>query len=151
MKTCPAGTALAESAAQPGDNKNEGGMSMRPLWKGAVSFGLVFVPVKLYAATEKKDIRFNYLHEKCKTPVQYRRFCPYCEKEVPMEEIVRGYEYEKGKYIVLEEEDFRKPATTGGRNIEILDFVDLTEIDPVYYEKAYYLAPGDGVPKSTSC
>ncbi|HPU35190.1 MAG TPA: Ku protein [Bacillota bacterium] len=117
---------------------------MRPLWKGAVSFGLVFVPVKLYAATEKKDIRFNYLHEKCKTPVQYRRFCPYCEKEVPMEEIVRGYEYEKGKYIVLEEEDFGKPATTGGRNIEILDFVDLTEIDPVYYEKAYYLAPGDG-------
>ena len=79
---------------------------MRPLWKGAVSFGLVFVPVKLYAATEKKDIRFNYLHEKCKTPVQYRRFCPYCETEVPMDEIVRGYEYEKGKYIVLKEEDF---------------------------------------------
>lgn len=117
---------------------------MRPLWKGAVSFGLVFVPVKLYAATEKKDIRFNYLHEKCKTPVQYRRFCPYCEKEVPMDEIVRGYEYEKGKYIVLQEEDFGKPATAGGKNIEILDFVDLTEIDPVYYEKAYYLAPGDG-------
>ncbi len=117
---------------------------MRPLWKGAVSFGLVFVPVKLYAATEKKDIRFNYLHEKCKTPVQYRRFCPYCETEVPMDEIVRGYEYEKGKYIVLQEEDFGKPATAGGKNIEILDFVDLTEIDPVYYEKAYYLAPGDG-------
>ena len=116
---------------------------MRPLWKGAVSFGLVFVPVKLYAATEKKDIRFNYLHEKCKTPVQYRRFCPYCEKEVPMEEIVRGYEYEKGKYIVLEEEDFGKPATTGGRNIEILVFVDITELDPVYYEKDYYLAPCD--------
>lgn len=117
---------------------------MRPLWKGAVSFGLVFVPVKLYAATEKKDIRFNYLHEKCKTPVQYRRFCPYCETEVPMEEIVRGYEYEKGKYIVLKEEDFGKPATAGGKNIEILDFVDLTEIEPIYYEKGYYLAPGDG-------
>lgn len=118
---------------------------MRPLWKGAVSFGLVYVPVKLYAATEQRDIRFNYLHEKCKTPVQYRRFCPYCQSEVPMEEIVRGYEYEKGKYVVFKEEDFEKLAGTGvGRNIEILDFVDLAEIDPIYYEKAYYLSPGDG-------
>lgn len=118
---------------------------MRPLWKGAVSFGLVYVPVKLYAATEQKDIRFNYLHEKCKSPVQYRRFCPHCQTEVPMEEIVRGYEYEKGKYVVFKEEDFEKLAGAGGgRNIEILDFVDLVEIDPIYYEKAYYLAPGDG-------
>lgn len=118
---------------------------MRPLWKGAVSFGLVYVPVKLYAATEQKDIRFNYLHEKCKTPVQYRRFCPYCQSEVPMEEIVRGYEYEKGKYVVFKEEDFEKlPGTGGGRNIEIMDFVDLAEIDPIYFEKAYYLSPGDG-------
>lgn len=118
---------------------------MRPLWKGAVSFGLVYVPVKLYAATEDKDIRFNYLHEKCKTPVQYRRFCPYCQAEVPMEEIVRGYEYEKGKYVVFKEEDFEQLSGAGGRkNIEIMDFVDLTEIDPIYYAKAYYLAPGDG-------
>lgn len=117
---------------------------MRPLWKGAISFGLVYVPVKLYAATEQKDIRFNYLHGKCKTPVQYRRFCPYCETEVPMEEIVRGYEYEKGKYIVFEEEDFGKLATAGGKSIEILDFVNLAEIEPIYYQKAYYLTPGDG-------
>ncbi|MCL6635801.1 MAG: Ku protein [Peptococcaceae bacterium] len=118
---------------------------MRPLWKGAVSFGLVYVPVKLYAATEQKDIRFHYLHGKCRTPVQYRRFCPYCQAEVPMEEIVRGYEYEKGKYVMLLEEDFEKAAGTGsGRSIEILDFVDLAGIDPIYYEKAYYLAPGDG-------
>lgn len=118
---------------------------MRSMWKGAVSFGLVYVPVKLYAATEQKDIRFNYLHEKCKTPVQYRRFCPYCQSEVSMEEIVRGYEYEKGKYVVLKEDDFEKlEETGGGRNVEILDFVDLAEIDPIYFEKAYYLAPGDG-------
>lgn len=118
---------------------------MRSMWKGAVSFGLVYVPVKLYTATEQKDIRFNYLHEKCKTPVQYRRFCPYCQSEVSMEEIVRGYEYEKGKYVVLKEEDFEKlEETGGGRNIEILDFVNLAEIDPIYFEKAYYLAPGDG-------
>lgn len=118
---------------------------MRSMWKGAVSFGLVYVPVKLYAATEQKDIRFNYLHEKCKTPVQYRRFCPYCQSEVSMEEIVRGYEYEKGKYVVLKEEDFEKlEESGGGRNVEILDFVDFAEIDPIYFEKAYYLAPGDG-------
>lgn len=118
---------------------------MRPIWKGAVSFGLVYVPVKLYAATEQKDIKFNYLHEKCKTPVQYRRFCPYCNTEVPMEEIVKGYEYEKGKYVVFQDEDFeRLSAAGGGKSIEILDFVNLAEIDPIYYEKAYYLAPGDG-------
>lgn len=118
---------------------------MRAIWKGAVSFGLIYVPVKLYAATEQKDIKFNYLHEKCKTPVQYRRFCPNCQTEVPMEEIVRGYEYEKGKYVILGAEDFGQEASSGaGKNVEILDFVDLSEIDPVYYEKAYYLAPGDG-------
>ena len=118
---------------------------MRAIWKGAVSFGLVYVPVKLYAATEQKDIRFNYLHEKCRTPVQYRRYCPYCQADVPMEEIVKGYEYEKGKYVVLNDEDFdRMAASDGSKNIEILDFVDQGEIDPIYYEKAYYLAPGDG-------
>ncbi|MDA8334570.1 MAG: Ku protein [Peptococcaceae bacterium] len=117
---------------------------MRAIWKGAVSFGLVYVPVRLYAATEQKDLKFNYLHEKCRTPVQYRRYCRYCGTEVPPEEIVKGYEYEKGKYVVLNETDFEKTAVNGGRNIEILDFVDQGDIDPVYYEKAYYLAPGDG-------
>lgn len=118
---------------------------MRPIWKGAISFGLVFVPVKLYAATEQKDIKFNYLHQKCKTPVQYRRFCPACDREVPMEEIVKGYEYEKGRYVIVREEDFEQLAgADGNKSIEIMDFVDLKEIDPVYYEKPYYLAPGEG-------
>lgn len=118
---------------------------MRSMWKGAISFGLVYVPVKLYAATEHKDIKFNYLHKKCKNPVQYRKYCPYCQTEVSMDDIVRGYEYEKGKYVILDEEDFEKDAANGpGKSIEILDFVDLAEIDPVYYEKSYYLAPGDG-------
>ncbi len=118
---------------------------MRPIWKGAISFGLVFVPVKLYAATEQKDIKFNYLHEKCKTPVQYRRYCPTCQADVPMEEIVKGYEYEKGRYVIMKEDDFDKlSGADGGKSIEILDFVDLREIDPVYYEKPYYLAPGEG-------
>lgn len=117
---------------------------MRPLWKGAVSFGLIYVPVKMYAATEKKDIKFNYLHEKCGTPVQYRKYCPRCETEVAQEEIVRGYEYEKGRYVVMREEDFERLPGEKTRSVDILDFVSLSEIDPVYYDKAYYLAPGDG-------
>lgn len=117
---------------------------MRPLWKGAVSFGLVYVPVKLYAATEQKDIRFNYLHQKCKTPIQYRRYCPQCQTEVPMDEIVRGYEYEKGSYVIMSEEDFGSTGGDGGRNINIMDFVNLADIDPIYFEKAYYLAPAEG-------
>lgn len=117
---------------------------MRPLWKGAVSFGLVYVPVKMYAATEKKNIKFNYLHEKCKTPVQYRRFCPYCNTEVVNDEIVKGYEYEKGKYVVMKDEDFENLPGEKTRSIDIVDFVSLADIDPIFYDKGYYLAPGDG-------
>jgi DNA end-binding protein Ku len=117
---------------------------MRPLWKGAVSFGLIYVPVKMYAATEKKDVKFNYLHERCKTPIQYRKYCPYCDTEVPAEEVVRGYEYEKGKFVIMKEEDFDRVPGENTRSVEILDFVDLVEIDPIYYDKAYYLAPGEG-------
>ncbi|WP_048818179.1 Ku protein, partial [Desulforamulus hydrothermalis] len=103
---------------------------MRPLWKGAVSFGLVYVPVKMYAATERKSVKFNYLHEKCKTPIQYRRYCPYCDCEVANEEIVKGYEYEKGKYVVLKEEDFEHLPDENTRSINIVDFVNLSDIDP---------------------
>jgi len=117
---------------------------LRPLWKGAVSFGLIYVPVKMYAATEKKDIKFNFLHEKCKTLIQYRKFCPYCNMEVPPEEIARGYEYEKGKYILMKEEDFERLPGESTRSVEIIDFVGLDEIEPVYYDKAYYLAPAEG-------
>ncbi|MDO7787086.1 non-homologous end joining protein Ku [Desulforamulus aquiferis] len=117
---------------------------MRPLWKGAVSFGLVYVPVKMYAATEKKNIKFNYLHEKCKTPIQYRRYCPYCDAEVENEQIVKGYEYEKGKYVVIRDEDFEHIPGEATRSINIIDFVNLTDIDPLFFDKGYYLAPGDG-------
>ncbi|PKM80830.1 MAG: Ku protein [Firmicutes bacterium HGW-Firmicutes-14] len=121
---------------------------MRNLWKGAISFGLVHVPVKLYSATERKDIKFNYLHEKCRTPVRYERICPACETEVPMEEIVRGYEYEKGKYVILRDEDFESIPLETTKTVEIMNFVKLEEIDPVYFDKSYYLAPGDGGQKA---
>lgn len=117
---------------------------MRPLWKGAMTFGLVYIPVKLYTATERKDIKFNMLHAKCNTPIQYRKHCPHCEEEVGMDEIVRGYEYEKGRYVVLSDEELAGTPAEGTRNISLLDFVDLGEIDPVYFDKSYYLAPSEG-------
>lgn len=121
---------------------------MRTIWKGAISFGLVHVPVKLYPATERKDIKFNFLHEACKTPIKYERFCPTCETEVPQEQIVRGYEYEKGRYVILRDEDMANLPLETARNMDIVDFVDLKEIDPVYFDKSYYLAPGDGGEKA---
>jgi len=121
---------------------------MRTMWKGAISFGLVNVPVKMYAATENKDIKFNYLHEKCKTPVKYERYCPACDTDIGMEEIVRGYEYEKGRYVILTDEDFENIPVATAKAVEIVDFVNLEEIDPIYYDKSYYLVPGDGGQKA---
>lgn len=123
---------------------------MRNIWKGAISFGLVNVPVKLYASTENNDVKFNFLHAKCKTPIKYEKRCPVCDEIVPPEEIVRGYEYEKGKYVVMQEEDFNDIAIEQTRTVDIVDFVDLKEIDPIYYAKTYYLAPGDGGQKAYS-
>ncbi len=117
---------------------------MRSMWKGAISFGLVNIPVKLYSATEKKDIKFNYLHSVCKTPLKYQKLCPACNREVPMEEVVRGYEYQKGQYVLIADEDLENLPAATTKAVELLDFVDLAEIDPLYYDKSYYLAPDEG-------
>ncbi len=114
---------------------------MHTVWKGSISFGLVNIPVKMFTATEDKDIRFKYIHKECNTPVKYKKVCPVCNKEVQPEEIVRGYEYEPGKYVILTDEDFAAIDSKGERAVEILDFVKLEEIDPVYFDKTYYLAP----------
>ncbi len=121
---------------------------MRTLWKGAISFGLVNVPIGLYTATEKKEIKFNYLHDKCKTPIKYEKHCPTCDIEVPPEEIVRGYEFQKGQYVVLKDEDFERLPDGTSKTIDIIDFVDINEIDPVYFEKSYYLEPSRGGEKA---
>lgn len=117
---------------------------MRSLWKGAITFGLIYVPVKIYVANEKKDVKFNYLHEKCNTPVRYVRSCPYCDKEVNMGEIIRGYEYEAGKYITIKDDELDQILGEKSRSVDIIDFVDVQNIDPVYFDKSYYLAPGEG-------
>ncbi len=124
---------------------------MHTMWKGSISFGLVNIPIKMFAATEEKDVRFRYLHKACHTPVKYEKVCPVCNKKINEEEIVRGYEYEPGRFIILEEDDFNALNTrTQGKNIEILDFVSLSEIDPIYFDKTYYLAPQDNGGKAYS-
>lgn len=114
---------------------------MRPVWKGAISFGLVNIPVKMYTATEDKSIKFKYLHSKCNTPLKYQRVCPRCNQEVQWEEIVRGYEYQKDRFVVMKDEDFESIPSNQTRSIDIIDFCRLEEIDPIYYEKSYYLGP----------
>lgn len=121
---------------------------LRTLWKGAISFGLVHIPVRVYTATENKNVKFRFLHRECKTPVRYVKWCPTCGREVASEEIVNGYEYQKGQYVVLEDEDFERLPAVQTKVIDIVDFVDLGEIDPIYFDKTYYLEPGDGGSKA---
>ena len=117
---------------------------MRALWKGAVSFGLVSIPVRLYAATERKQPKFNYLHEECHSPIRYRKWCPRCDREVQQNEIVRGYQYDKGQYVVLDEDDLPSVSRGKKRSVGIIDFVKQEEIDPIYYDRSYYLEPSEG-------
>ncbi|WP_372632911.1 Ku protein [Cohnella sp.] len=114
---------------------------MHTVWKGAISFGLVHVPVKMFTATEDKDIHLRMIHKACGTPIANVRTCPHCEQEVAWEEIARGYEQEKGRFVLFEPEELDAIKPDNTKTIQILDFVDLTEIDPLYYQKAYYLSP----------
>jgi len=115
---------------------------MHTVWKGAISFGLVNIPVRMFTATEDRDIRFRYLHKTCNTPLKYKKFCPSCNMDVAEDDIVRGYEYEPGHFVILTEADFESVIeASNNRSIEILDFVNLSEIDPVYFDKTYYLSP----------
>lgn len=116
---------------------------MHTIWKGAISFGLVHVPVKMFSATEEKDISMRYIHKACITPLSYVRKCTTCEKEVEWEEISRGYEYEPGRFVLFEKEELDQISGDVNREIKILDFVHLTDIDPIYFQKTYYLSPGD--------
>ena len=116
---------------------------MRSMWKGAISFGLVSIPISLYPATEKKDVKFRFLHGECRTPIRYQRVCPACNREVAAEEIVRGYEYEKNRFVIIEDRDLENIPDERSRTIDILDFVDLEEVDPIYYDKTYFLGPGE--------
>ncbi|MBS4031138.1 MAG: Ku protein [Clostridiales bacterium] len=121
---------------------------MRTIWKGAISFGLVSIPIKLFPATEQKDIKFRFLHKTCQAPLKYQRVCSACGQEVTQDDIVRGYEYESGRFVIMNEEDLEKIPDERTRTIDIVDFVALKEIDPVYFDKTYYLAPNDAGEKA---
>jgi DNA end-binding protein Ku len=122
----------------------------RSMWKGAISFGLVTIPVSVYPATEEKTLRFNQLHEKDGGRIRYKRVCSVDADEVPFEEIVKGYEYEKDRYATLTDEDFDAVPVRSSRAIDIHQFVDLEEIDPMLYKKSYYLVPDETGAKAYS-
>ena len=113
----------------------------RSMWKGAISFGLVTIPVSVYPATEEKTLRFNQLHDEDGGRVRMKRTCSVDGEEITFDHIVKGYEYEKDKYVVLTEDDFDKVPVESSRAIDIVQFVDLEEIDPMMYKKSYYLIP----------
>ncbi|WP_135549954.1 non-homologous end joining protein Ku [Paenibacillus cymbidii] len=116
---------------------------MHTIWKGAITLGFVYVPVKMYAATEEKDIALKQLHAVCGSGIHNARTCPVCETEVEWDDIVKGYEYEKGKYVRFAKEELERLQPDAGKEIRILSFIEPDEIDPVYYQKTYYLSPGD--------
>lgn len=114
---------------------------MRALWRGSISFGLVNVPVRMYAATERKSVSFRQIHRECGTPIRYEKVCPACNRKVEEDEIARGYEYEKGRFVIIEDKDLEAIPDETTRTIDIIDFVDLKEIDPVYFDHSYFLGP----------
>ena len=123
-------------------------MAARPTWKGYLKISLVNIPVKVFPATDASaTISFNQLHAECQTRIQQKRWCPTCQKEVPNTDIVKGYEYEKGRYVVMDDEDVEKVRVDSTRVINLEKFTDDVEVDPIYLDRPYYLAPDGGVAK----
>ena len=122
----------------------------RAMWKGAISFGLVSIPVSVYPATEEKSLRFNQLHAADGGRIRMKRVCSICGEEVSFEGIVKGYEYEKDRYVVLTDEEMDSIPVESSRAIDILQFVDLQEIDPILFKKSYYLVPDETGAKAYS-
>ena len=114
------------------------------VWKGHLTFGLISIPVRMFAAARGERISFNQLHKECHSRLKQPLFCPVCNRNVERSEIVKGYEYEKGKYVVVEDEEIRKVAPKTAKVMEILEFVKADEVDPVYLESSYYMGPDEG-------
>lgn len=121
---------------------------MRPLWKGAISFGLVTIPVSLYPATHREELKFRMLRKSDHSPINYKRVAEADGKEVPWDQIVKGYEYEKGKYVVLRDEDFARVDVEATQTVDIINFVAMDEVDPLLFYKPYYLEVGKGGQKA---
>ena len=111
------------------------------IWSGAINFGLVTIPVKLFTAVRENDLSFNLLHKSDEGRIKYERTCSVCGKNVPWDEIVKGYEYEKGSYVILTDEDFKRVNVEATQSVDIVEFVDLDQISPMFFDKPYYLEP----------
>jgi DNA end-binding protein Ku len=122
----------------------EASMALRPLRNAMISFGLVSIPVRFYTATKSEDIHFNLLHASCGTRVNRKWWCPHHEKIVDSDELIRGYAVTKNKYVTFSDEEIEVLETDDNRALDITEFVDMSEIDPVFYEKAYFLGPAPG-------
>jgi len=117
---------------------------MRAIWKGHISFALVTIPISLFSATKRNELSFHYLHKKDLSPVSYKRFCDTEDVEVPWEEITKGYEYEKGQFVEITDEDLDRADVELTKTIQIMEFVKEEEIDPLFFDKPYYLEPQKG-------
>jgi DNA end-binding protein Ku len=114
---------------------------MRTIWNGSISFGLVSIPIGLALATQRSDVAFRTLHRECGTPIKQKRWCPVHERDVEPDELVKGWEVSKGEFVLVEEADLESVALQRSQSIEILRFVQLSDVDPVYFDRTYYLAP----------
>ncbi|HLX19813.1 MAG TPA: Ku protein [Gaiellaceae bacterium] len=114
---------------------------MRTIWNGSISFGLVNIPIGLALATQRDDVSFRTLHRECGTPIKQQRYCPFHERVVEADELVKGWEVAKGEFVFVEESDLEAVALKRSQSIDILRFVKLAEVDPVYFDRTYYLAP----------
>lgn len=124
---------------------------MHTMWKGSISFGLVNIPVKLFSATEDKDIKLRTLHAACRAPIKYEKVCTNCNQEIDQKEMTKGYEYVKGKYVMFSEDELEElKEKNEEKAVEIVDFVKLEEIDPIYFNRSYYLGPGENGAKAYS-
>jgi DNA end-binding protein Ku len=126
-----------------GHSKGKGVDKMRAMWKGAISFGLVTIPIRMYVATDNNEFHFRQLHEECKTPIQYKKWCPHCDRQIEQREILRGFEYAPGSFVIITDEDLEKLPLPTARSVEIINFVEPNEIDPIYTLKSYYLGPDE--------
>jgi DNA end-binding protein Ku len=118
---------------------------MRTIWNGSINFGLVNIPIGLAVAQQRKDVAFRTLHRECGTPIKQKRYCPKHERDVEADELVKGWEFTKGQYVVVEESDLESVALERTQSIDIVRFVPVDEVDPIYFDRTYYLAPASAI------
>ncbi len=118
---------------------------MRTIWNGSINFGLVNIPIGLAVAQQRRDVAFRTLHRECGTPIKQKRYCPKHERDVEADELVKGWEFSKGQYVIVEDEDLEAVALQRSQSIDIVRFVPVQEVDPIYFDRTYYLAPASAV------